>query len=119
MITVLRITELVITSHSTTYNSKFIIKIERDGTIIKVYPLRYVHKYVHTVGELKDWTKRHLWSKTTLNTGSMGGARVLLHKWRFVQSFNSPTVCTLNYLANLLSKVWQFTFYTQSKLLQN
>ena len=31
---------------------------------------------VYTVGELKDWTKRHLWSKTTLNTGGMGGARV-------------------------------------------
>ena len=31
---------------------------------------------LHTVGELKDWTKRHLWSKTTLNTGGMGGARV-------------------------------------------
>ena len=36
--------------------------------------------YKHTVGELKDWTKRHLWCKTTLNTGGMGGARV-----------NSPT----------------------------
>ena len=30
----------------------------------------------YTVGELKDWTKRNLWSKTTLNTGGMGGARV-------------------------------------------
>ena len=29
-----------------------------------------------TVGELKDWTKRHLWSKIILNTGGMGGARV-------------------------------------------
>ena len=29
-----------------------------------------------TVGELKDWTKRNLWSKTTLNTGGMGGAGV-------------------------------------------
>ena len=28
-----------------------------------------------TVGELKDWTKRHLWSKTTQNTGGMGGAK--------------------------------------------
>ena len=31
---------------------------------------------IHTVGELKDWTKCHLWSKTTLNTGGMGGAGV-------------------------------------------
>ena len=31
---------------------------------------------VYTVGELKDWTKRNLWSKTTLNTDGMGGVRV-------------------------------------------
>ena len=36
-----------------------------------------LHMYViRTDGELKDWTKRHLWSKTTLNTGGMGRARV-------------------------------------------
>ena len=29
-----------------------------------------------TVGELKDWTKRNLWSKTSLNTGGMCRARV-------------------------------------------
>ena len=29
-----------------------------------------------TVGELKDWTKRNLWSKTALNTGGMGGTSV-------------------------------------------
>ena len=28
-----------------------------------------------TVGELKDWTKRNLWCKTTLNTSGMRGAR--------------------------------------------
>ena len=30
----------------------------------------------YTVGELKDWTKRHLFSKTTLIPGGMGGTRV-------------------------------------------
>ena len=34
--------------------------------------------FICTVEEwaLKDWTKRNLWSKTTLNIGGMGGARV-------------------------------------------
>ena len=31
---------------------------------------------LHTVGELKDWTKRHLWSKTTLISSSVSGAGV-------------------------------------------
>ena len=30
----------------------------------------------HTVGELKDWTKRNLWSKTTLIVSSVSGAEV-------------------------------------------
>ena len=30
----------------------------------------------NTVGELKDWTNRQSWSKTTPNTDGMGGARV-------------------------------------------
>ena len=36
-----------------------------------------------TVGELKDWTKRNLWCKTTLNTSGMRGqGRILqLVKW--------------------------------------
>ena len=29
---------------------------------------------IHTVRELKDWKKRHLWSKTILITGIVGGA---------------------------------------------
>ena len=29
-------------------------------------PFSYIN--ILTVGELKDWTKRNLWSKTTLNT---------------------------------------------------
>ena len=32
--------------------------------------------HVHTVGELKDWTKRNLWSKTTLIASSVSGAGV-------------------------------------------
>ena len=36
----------------------------------------HASKVTYTVGALKDWTKRHLWSKTTLNTGGMDGARV-------------------------------------------
>ena len=34
------------------------------------------YTYIHTVGEKKDSTKRNLWSKTTLITSSVGGARV-------------------------------------------
>ena len=33
-------------------------------------------RFVCTVGELKDWTKRHLWSKTTLISSSVIGAGV-------------------------------------------
>ena len=36
-------------------------------TIVDTHTAYIVSK--HTVGVLKDWTKRHLWSKTTLNTG--------------------------------------------------
>ena len=36
----------------------------------------------HTVGKLKDWTKRNLWSKTTLNTGGMRGAEADPHTCR-------------------------------------
>ena len=31
---------------------------------------------IYTVGKLKDWTKRNLWSKTTLISNSVSGAAV-------------------------------------------
>ena len=31
-------------------------------------------RYLNTVGSLKDWTNRSVWSKTTLITGGVGGA---------------------------------------------
>ena len=39
-------------------------------------------RYLNTVGSLKDWTNRSVWSKTTLITGGVGGERVNPPSWK-------------------------------------
>ena len=52
----------------------------------------------HTVGELKDWTKRHLWSKTTLISSSVSGGRVNPPFCKMVAFFLGPWVLVCQFI---------------------
>ena len=63
----------------------------------------YIHMYLHTVEELKDWTKRSIWSKTTLITRGVGGAGVDPPSWKMDTFFLGSLALSVSIYRNLQS----------------
>ena len=72
--------------------------------IRKALKMSIVTRLLHyAVGELKDWTKRNLWSKTTLVTSSVCGAWVAPPFWKIVIFFLRSLVLSMPIYRNFQS----------------